>query len=135
MIRYAMNFIEDIRCQFYCKRREDAVYTALEARRKELEARELDISARENSAAARENTFERDLKARIKLHKSSLKFSQIACLIPNVIKVEGSSMWGNLWCKYRSSPHRTILAPKVSPQGRSLHFRNVWDETCNLVKL
>ncbi|GJU05430.1 hypothetical protein Tco_1121860 [Tanacetum coccineum] len=87
--------------EFYCKRREDAVYTALEARRKELEARELDISARENSAAARENTFERDLKARIKLHKSSLKFSQIACLIPNVIKVEGSSMWGNLWCKYR----------------------------------
>ncbi|GJR45213.1 hypothetical protein Tco_1313316 [Tanacetum coccineum] len=29
---------------------------------------------------------------------------------------------------------RTILAPKVSPQRRSLHFRNVWDETCNLAK-
>ncbi|GJV82660.1 hypothetical protein Tco_1522558 [Tanacetum coccineum] len=32
-------------------------------------------------------------------------------------------------------PTGTILAPKVSPKGRSLHFRNVWDETCNLVKL
>nr|GEV13887.1 inactive glucose-1-phosphate adenylyltransferase small subunit 2, chloroplastic [Tanacetum cinerariifolium] len=34
-------------------------------------------------------------------NKSSLKFGQIACFVPKVIKVQGSSLWRNLWCKFR----------------------------------
>ncbi|GJR88023.1 hypothetical protein Tco_0212034 [Tanacetum coccineum] len=52
---------------------------------------------------------EDDIKT--KLHKSSLKFGQFACFVPNVTKVQGSSCGETFGASI--IPAGTILAPKV----------------------
>nr|GEX42677.1 hypothetical protein [Tanacetum cinerariifolium] len=69
-----------------------------------------------------------------KLHKSSLMFGQIACFVPNVTKVQGSSLWETFG---------TILAPKFPHRDDPCTFimfgmkHAIWpnkkDDLCNLL--
>ncbi|PWA70797.1 DNA-binding pseudobarrel domain-containing protein [Artemisia annua] len=97
------------------------------------------IAMRKKRRLLEKNEQERERVVRSnqsKLYKSSLKFGQIACFVPNVTKVQGSSLWGNLWCKNR--PHRentcTKSFHKSFPQGRYLHQSFLHrDDPCTFV--
>ncbi|GJW19005.1 hypothetical protein Tco_0026441 [Tanacetum coccineum] len=64
-------------------------------------------------------------KFKSKLHKSSLKFGQIACFVPNVTKVQGSSLWETFGASIVpvGKPLGKPLVQVSSLQGRYLHQR------------
>ncbi|GKB00994.1 hypothetical protein Tco_0829038 [Tanacetum coccineum] len=77
-----------------------------------------------------------------KLHKSSLKFGQIACFVPNVTKLQEShTLWETFGANGSVIPERNLGKPSLSANVSSIrvdtapkvltgripwHFRNIW---------